>query len=132
MLEKQNISKTLLYETGTTGFYFSYRENEMRPVSVKHFGNFCTSIEPKQSNRTPRDDSTVRNWLFFTVFYAPRVERPQRWAFLTFKKQRKVTCRSVSQSRQGQGESLLPEAPCSASAIRVNIPQTDPCLKGCY
>lgn len=68
MLENQNISKTLLYETGTTGFYISYRENEMRAVSVKYLGNFCTSIEPKQSNRTPRDDSTVRNWLFFHCF----------------------------------------------------------------
>lgn len=34
-----------------TGFYFSYRENKMLPVSVKYFGNVCTTIERQNSRR---------------------------------------------------------------------------------
>lgn len=48
-----------------TGFYFSYRENEVLPVSVKYFGNFCTKIEWQNSARWFNSEKLT----LFTVFF---------------------------------------------------------------
>lgn len=78
-----------------SGFYFIPRT---LPVSVKHFGNFCS----KESDTTPGDDSTERKRLLWLLLGSQ-----SGTVALTFKKQRKSDLQVVSQSDRDEAPSWL-------------------------
>lgn len=115
-----------------TGFYFSYRENEMLPVLVKYFGNFCTKIEWQNSARWFNSEKRT----LFTVFLCSQSGTVAAVCLFNIQEAKKKWLAGQFHSHgSDRGESFLPEAPRRLSVIILNISQTDSldiCLKGCY
>lgn len=115
-----------------TGFYFSCRENEMLPVLVKYFGNFCTKIEWQNSARWFNSEKLT---LFTGFFLCSQSGTVAAVCLFNIQEAKKKWLAGQFHSHGSDRESFLPEAPCWVPVIILNISQTDSldiCLKGCY